>query len=135
MKGWWIIKSFSHKGLTYSQGEPPPRMSKDEALELARAGFICRPGADRPTPVTQIWRDMSIRTPPTEAAHYLETSDEGCICLIRIHRPSIEMLREVTQIALNGRRSLVLIEALKTLSKEPLTEQEMEIERAAGWRR
>lgn len=105
---WWIVRSFVHGGITYSQGESVPLMTVAQADDLARSGVIIRMDGLAHQP-----RDLARR--PESAQEFLQATDVMVLRKIRAFRPTVRELREIEQLAVHGGRSAVLIEALKTL--------------------
>ncbi len=109
LEGWVITESFQHRGITHSQGEVPPPMTIEEADALRVAGKLLRPGEQRGTATVE---------------HILAGSDSDVLRRIRREHPAPDVLKVALTAARSAPRSVVLIEALALLVREPVTDRE-----------
>ncbi len=100
---YWIRSSFTHRGISYSQGEPAPPMTTEEAEALRERGCLARVGEPR----TQ-----------AETERLLRGNDLTVLRALRRERPSKAILRELLHEA--AERSPLLREAIQLALGDPV---------------
>ncbi len=104
---WIVRKTFVFGGLTYSRGEPVPKMTSRQA-EVLRADGRVALRSDIGTAETRF-----VHTPET-VTDYLRGNDLTVLQRVRQHPPSIAQLEEMVERAARG-RSQIFREALEAI--------------------
>lgn len=114
-KRWVIIGSFVYAGVSYSQGEPVPKMPVADAQGFMARGAIAEINEDG-----EVDHVASPGREPRNAAEYLNGTDISVFRKIRQFKPDPVMLRELEQTANRHARSMILVEALRAMLGDPL---------------